>query len=273
MESYYRVRLDDDNTSFLQATGFELASIPVKTYSMQNRDRFTIPNRDGELLSSQEWRANAYINCVFHTRLIDGFGVPSAYDTVDAKLNYLLVNCLKKAKILHLESRKIHDASESSVVDDTSDGWKADGYVEILGFTVVGITRIGNDYCRVEVQFEVYPYQFAEPDPTYPYYTIDTSGTLDNLYDDALPLYNVLSHTTDTTETFSINGNSFTVQIPSWTTSSWVDVRRQIAYGIRNGQKVAMNAAGDYTGLVLKGLYQNVVTGTVSIYPNWGWKL
>lgn len=258
--SYYNAKIDNTDVSTI---GWRLASIPVITHSTKNRDRFSIPARDGEILGSSIWRSNAYVNCVFHSRISTAFG-GTLTDTLDDRINALyslLINCKK----LYIESSKIGASGNDSC-----------GYYEIEGYNIVNEVRKYNDYIRIEVQFEVYPYKFKLE--TYP---TTQALTIVNSYDDCMPLYELNRGSTGSTATFTltVNGNTMSLAIPANCSNAYIDTRLQIAYYEGAGNtKYELKATGDYRGLMLPAKSTSVLsttgyTGSLITTPRWGYKI
>lgn len=282
MELFYRVRFDDAETPLLQYCGFELANIPEITYPTRNRNKFTVPNRDGELLGSDMWRSNAYIKCTFHTRIIQGFND----GTIGEAVNYLLTNTLPVVKTLHIDTKKTgyeippNESSEnaSNATDTTPDimeGWNRDGYYEVLGYTVVSDTRKANDYAKLEIQFEVFPYKFEYLDPPY----TDEMSFTNVDYDTSMPMFVYSFESGVTSATLSVNNKSMTIYKPAGSSIVFIDTRRQIAY-YQDNENLELyhevRVAGDYRNLYFKrggDITIAVSSGTVRTYPRWGWKL
>lgn len=258
---YYNIRLGMSNSTYLDDIGWDLANIPVLTHSQKNRDRFSIPLRDGELLGSDIWSGNAYVTLTMHTRIEnDAFAKTSMLenDNVTDRLNRLY-SYLEGKKELWVFTRHTQDAK-----------------YEVLGYNITSETRKSWDYARVEVQFEVYPYKFIVASPEY-----TTLLTITNPFDDAMPLYEfTMAGSAGATQSITVNGNVFTFKRPSnlSITKAYIDVRKQIVYYTSGGTKYEITGTtGDFRGLILPSGDTSVITlssgASLTTYPRWGYKI
>lgn len=262
---YYNVKLDSYDP--LDTAGWRVASIPVITHATHNRDRYSIPNRDGDMLGVDMWRNNAYVTVTFHSRVGDNnWNSNFQGDTLDARYNRLLKLLVGKHH-LHIKTKDIATPST----------WDDAGYYEILDYTISSESRMQQDYMRVDVQFEVFPYKYFENALT-PILNL----TIENPYDDCMP-YFLLAGTTGATISFSVNGYEFITKCPSTTDGVFVDTKLQMAvdasqdYGYLYNM-TEMPATGDYEKLRFKAGTTNIITkGTncrnVITYPRWGYKI
>ena len=250
---FYTIVFDSATQSAeASSVGWRVASIPVLTHPTKNRSRFNIPNRDGELLGADVWNSNAFITCKFHSRVHnDAFGNASAPEGIGRRVSdlYQFLRDKKKIKI------------------STEGGSTLDGYYEILQYNITNETRKSWDYAVIEVQFEVYPYRFL-PSGDEP----SSAGSIGSVYDDSMPLYEILSSTTGVNITLTVNSNTMTISVPSDDNRVFVDTRRQIAYDSQHRNVIV---SGDYQKLYMKhGSNSLQVTGGIlSTYPKWGFKL
>lgn len=245
---YYNVKLDAYDP--LTTAGWRVASIPIITHSTQNRDRFTIPMRDGEVVGSDIWRSNAYITVVFHSRIRqEGWNHNFIGDTMDGRYARL-IDWLVGKTYLHISSQ---DVSNFSAYNEC-------GKYELVGWNITNETRINRDYIRVEVQFEVVPFKYKETSQSNPEYT--TALSIENAGDESQPLY-LISGTSGHSSAFYniiVNGKTFSVYIPANTSGVYVDSRKQIAWYIdTNSDKVDTQTNGDFRVLRLKAHYTNVL--------------
>lgn len=262
---YYNVKLN--NADPLDTAGWRVASIPVITHSQQNRDRYTIPLRDGEVIGSEIWRGNAFVTVVFHSRVGQNcWNSNFSNDTMDMRYKRLL-SLLDNKVHLHILVQNVNNLAS---YDET-------GYFEILGWTITNETRVGRDYIRVEVQFEVEPFKYAEITESNPEYT--TALSIENTGDESQPLYLISGINGHSSAFYNIvvNGNTFSVYIPNNTSGVYVDSRKQIAWyllGI-DLKKVETQTNGDFRVLRLKAHYTNVLekgsgVSEIMTYPRFG---
>lgn len=263
--AYYKVKLD---TWDLENYAWRLATIPVITHAAQNRDRYSIPYRDGEIDSADEWRGNAYITCSFMSKVgTNEFSASYAGDTMDARINRLY-RLLNGKHFLHI---LIQNCA-------TLTNWDEAGYYEIIGYVITNETRMSRNFAKVEVQFEVYPYKFLENA-----LTPVTSLRVTNAHDIAMPYYSVGATASGATVTFTVNGNAITVQCPNDTDGVFVDTRIQMAFTASQEQgylynKVEIPATGDFTKLRLPADSTSTIAlgtncRTVITYPRWGYRI
>lgn len=259
---FYNVKLDTYDP--LNSAGWRVATIPTLTHSTHNRNRYSIPARDGELLGVDMWRSNAFVTVTFHTRV----GQHNVWnnnfwdDSIDKRYNRLK-GFLTNKKRLHI---KTQNALDHTQYDDA-------GYYEILDWVITNETRINRDYMRVEVQFEVYPFKYVEISATNPEYT--TATTLENNYDESLPLYymNRGSSGTVGSWTLTVNGYTMTGTYPAEAANVYIDTRYQIVYYTASNVKYEITGVnGDYKKLRLPAHSQSTISGssTVETHPRFG---
>lgn len=244
---YYNVKLNTADP--LDTAGWRVASIPVITHSQQNRDRYTIPLRDGEVIGSEIWRGNAFVTVVFHTRVGQNcWNSNFSRDTMDMRYKRLL-SLLDNKVHLHILVQNVNNLAS---YDET-------GYFEILGWTITNETRVGRDYIRVEVQFEVEPFKYAEITQSNPEYTTATS--IENTGDESQPLYE-LNTLTGSSFSLTVNGYTMTGVSPN-TDSVYIDTRKQMAYyEDANNNKYEVIVNGDFRKLRLPARYTSTVGKT-----------
>ena len=261
--AYYNVRIDNDLSTAIypKDIGWALATIPVITHSAKTRDRFSVPNRDGDLLGEDEWRGNAYITMSFHSRVyndaFDRRGETYLDDSIGQRINRLY-KLLKRARKLYIYSM----TNEHEV-------WADDGYYEIKGYAITNETRIGKDYVRIEVQFEIYPYKFMIVSQDI------TSLTITNPHDDAMPLYTYLFENNNNA-TITVNGYAFVIHKPANISTVYIDVRLEETYTNENNVKSRVIVEGDYKRLHLPEESTTTITlssGSLITKPRWGYKL
>ena len=233
---FYDVKLDAASPS---TYGWTLASIPVITHSAQNRDRFSIPARNGELLGSEIWRGNAFVTCIFQTRLgywTDQYG----HTTIDDRYDDLF-RLIGGASTLHLKTQN----------KTTLSAWDNAGYFNILGWAVASETRKNRDYMRIEVQFEVEPFKYTEISTTNPEYTTDTS--IENWGDESCPVYYLARTSSSSAGAFTLTlqagGTNRTISgsFPANVSEIYIDTKRQLTYYISSGVKHEVTGiTGDY---------------------------
>ena len=230
-----------------------LATIPVITPSEIKRDRFDVPGRNGELLGADTYRSNAHVTMTIHCMegWMSGMSHPIEY-------------------YMNMIRSWLSGSGELVIKSGTSS--EAKYIFEVLQVKIVSESYKNTDYGRLEVDFEVYPYNFlsdAHTSRTDSTYTL----TVSNPADVSLPLIVV---TGVGNGTLTVNGNTMTYSGIGLGNLK-IDVRRQIAYQDYNNTKTnkSNDVNGDYAGLVLKnGTNTLTLSNTahiVAVYPLWGY--
>jgi phage-related protein len=209
-----------------------LATRPVITPSEGTRDRYQIPGRRGELLGKYETRSNAHINFVLHQK--------------------------KTASTTHSLDECIAWLRQTGNLYMSDDDYNT--YYEVLHTEVTAYDNKADDYKRVEVDMEVYPYKFLRT-PTVLGVTINSgqSYTVNLPTDDCEPEYMATLVGTGTSSAyFTVNGGErFTV----YAHSANIDTRRKTA---TRGASVSHDVSGDYDAIKLKH-GQNTIQASVGM--------
>lgn len=214
---------------------------PQVTHSDIISEEYSVPGRNGTLYSKNPYRGNATITVKFALVADDGVedGV-SKYRTAWRQVNTWL--------------QGIGDL----VIEDGEDA-----HYEVLRVIIASDTRAILRYGTLEVNFIVYPFEFLDEGDV----GIE-GGTIDNDGDQTEPLYKIVGTGTGT---LTVNGNTMTYEVED---ELYIDVRRSIAYD-QDGENMNNKLAGDYEELrLIPG--ENTVsatTGTLTIYPKWGFNI
>ena len=206
-----------------------LATRPVITPSEVEVDRYKIPGRSGELLGKYETRGNAKVTFKLHQKRNP--------NNLEKLMTWLRT-----------------PGGHLSFSDDTG------FYYESLICKANSYENKDDTYKRIEVEMEVYPFKFRVT-PTYNNTTIaaSTTTTLSVDSDTCEPLYEVTLASGESSGSFSVNNNTFTVY-----GNCIIDTRRKIAYSGNN--TVSVN--GDYDSIKLNYGNNIVVTGALSLKVN-----
>lgn len=242
------------NNIFPENRYARLATIPVIEKSEIQRDRYTIIGRDGELLGIDEWRNNAHVQLTLHTKVgwMDGMGQRNLDDLLNS-----LNRWLSGTGMLHIINNEYGLYSNAIAYR-----------LEVLQITKNEV-RKDNKYGRLEVDFEVYPYNFI-PSGSVRYDSEGNSLTLTNDYDECKPTYYLSGSGSGT---LSVNGKTmgYTLTSGEWLT---IDTRRMIAYSGTTNKSGSVN--GDYKDLWLPNGSSIITVSSGHIFkvlPEWGYKL
>lgn len=206
-----------------------LATRPVITPSELKVDRYPVAGRNGELIGNYQTRGNAKITFKLHQKRN-----PNNLEKVVAWL------------------RQPHGKLIMS--DD------ANFYYEPILCKTNSYENKDDIYKRIEVELEVYPFKYRVV-PTYNNTTINanTVTTLSVDSDTCEPIYTVTLASGQTSGSFTVNDNTFTVY-----GNCTIDTRRKKAYD-RFGDVLV---SGDYDGIKMNYGNNVVETGNVSIQVN-----
>lgn len=235
----------------------QLATIPVIEKGDINRDRYTIPGRDGELLGVSVSRNNAHVKLTLHTKA--GWGGTNTRN-LDDNLK-TLQNWLSGTGELKIFNNK-----------RGLDGNYITHILEVLQITTNEI-RKDNIYGRLEVDFEVYPYNFVASGQAGQTSTGNTLS-ITNPYEECKPMYQLTGEGNGTlTVGGSGSGRTMGYTLVSGETLV-IDTRRKIAYCSNVNWSDKIN--GNYEDLWLgNGTTQISVSSghTFTVTPYWGYKL
>jgi len=216
---------------------------PQVTHSEIKGEIYTIPGRDGELISNDTYKGNAEIRVSF---------AMVAKDEVNTSDSY--AQKLRSVKQWLTGSGKL-------IISDSTDS-----YYEVLKTTIVTDNRVILRYGIIEVAFTVYPYEFLNTGET-----AITSFPITNNAGTSRPLYKI---TGTGTGTLTVNGKTMGYTVDD---NLYIDTRRLIAYKIDNGAKVNRSdkISGNYVDLVLKPGSNSIsaTVGTLEVTPRWGYAL
>lgn len=216
---------------------------PQVTHPEIKGETYSIPGRDGELISNDTYKGNAEIRVSF---------AMLATDTVNTATSYA-----QKLRSI----REWLSGTGKLIIGDSTDS-----YYEVLKTTIVTDNRIILRYGIIEVAFTVYPYEFLNTGDTG-----ITSFPITNNADIARPLYKITGTgsgtltVNDKTMTYTVDGNLY------------IDTRRLIAYKLDNGSKLNRSdkISGNYDDLLLKVGSNSIsaTVGTLEVTPRWGYAL
>lgn len=216
---------------------------PQVTHPEIKGETYTIPGRDGELISNETYKGNAEIRVSF---------AMLATDTVNTATSY--------AQKLRSVREWLSGTGKLIIGDST------DSYYEVLKTTIVTDNRIILRYGIIEVAFTVYPYEFLNTGDT-----AITSFPISNNAGASKPLYKI---TGTGTGTLTVNGKTMGYTVDD---NLYIDTRRLIAYKVDNGAKVNRSdkISGNYDDLVLKPGSNSIsaTVGTLEVTPRWGYVL
>ena len=180
--------------------GCWLATRPVITPSEVTRDRYLIPGRRGELIGKTETRGNAHITFTIHQKC----------DTANKKLWW------------GEAQRWLREAGHNLVLS-----YDTDYYYEVVNSTINSFEYKDDEYRRMEIDMEVYPYKY-KANSTVDGKTI-TAGNSDTWVmhtDECEPQYSV--YLTQSSGTITINSKTINVY-SSGQNVNIIDVRRKTA--------------------------------------------
>lgn len=204
-------------------------------------EEWQIPGRDGVLMGTDPYRANALITVEMALVANDG-----------------LTNNVSKYQTAYRQVRQWLQGTGKLILGDSPDS-----YYEVQKVVIASDDRQILRYGQLQVVFTVYPFEFLN--------TGDTgvgAGTLANDGDESSPLYKISGNGSGT---LSVHGNTMTYTVAG---DLYIDTRRFIAYD-GQGQNKNSQISGDYSKIRL--IHGNnavsATVGTLTVYPKWGYKL
>ena len=229
---------------------------PLFTHSEIRHDTFVIPGRDGELFSKDTYRGNASVKVSFDLA------------TTGAATNYAAT--INKVYSWLSGTGTLSISDEEYNYSTNPIGFE----YEVKKVNIITDQRDIVNYGHIEAEFIVYPYKFVKE-----IYPNTDNLSIENKYDDCYPLYflNRASTGSAATFTFTVNGNSMSVEVPSDASAVYVDTRRQIAYYENVNVRHEVKTTGDYRKMKLPGHYTSTLTksgfSTLTTTPRWGYKI
>jgi phage-related protein len=218
-----------------------ITAVPSINHSEIRGEVFTIPGRDGDLLSNDPYRGDAEVRVQF--AMVNNNGT-SGYQTA-----------LR-------EVRKWLAGTGKLIIGDS-----LDSYYEVKKVVIATDSRVIINYGVLEVVFTIYPYEFLASGDT----SITSYATIDNDADKALPIYEI---TGEGSGVLTVNGKDMEYEVSNKLT---IDCRRQIAVETSSGGTVT-NASGSINGnyedlCLVAGENTVEITGgtTLKVYPKWGY--
>lgn len=216
---------------------------PQVTHPEIKGETYSIPGRDGELISNDTYKGNAEIRVSF---------AMLATDTVNTATSYA-----QKLRSI----REWLSGTGKLIIGDS-----IDSYYEVLKTTIVTDNRIILRYGIIEVAFTVYPYEFLDTGDT-----AVTSFPITNNAGISRPLYKISGTGSGT---LTVNGKSMTYTVDG---NLYIDTRRLIAYKLDNGSKLNRSDKinGIYDELLLNSGSNSISAsvGTLEVTPRWGYAL
>ena len=214
--------------------GAMVASIPVYTPSVKNRNIQVIPNHLGDAVESNYGRSDGKFDVLFHA-------TPNNWETV------------RRALLKWLSG------TGKLVMSDADDA-----YYEVKDVTVTeDITRDRNaTYGRLRAIFTVTPYEFLNSGDTG-----ITSFPIVNNAMRSMPIYKIVGTGSGT---LTVNGHTMTYTVDGTLN---IDTRRfRTTDG--NGAGADNKVNGDYAGLYLQSGSNSIsaTVGTLTVYPKWGYE-
>lgn len=202
--------------------GWWLATRPVITPSEIEYDRYKIPGKMGELVSTYGTRGNAKISFTLHlkhTNIVQG-------------------------KVV---SRWLRESGHDLILSD-----EPNFRMEVLNANALSYGNIDDNYKRVEVEMELYPFKFDRY-PTGDNFSIPdgTTKTLTLETDTCEPLY---QYSANQNGSITVNDKVFNVFAGQ---NIYIDVRRKMAY---TSGGVISTVNGNYEDLKLKDGTNTITT-------------
>lgn len=213
--------------------GAWLASKPVLTHSTKNRNTWTIPNRNGDLLETKFGRSNASWDVLIHMK-----------NSTWAKNKRAITKWLS--------------GTGSLIMSDTTDS-----FYEVLDVAIVEDFKLAEDYGRIRATFTVYPYEFLTSGETG-----ITSFPITNNAEESQPLYKIAGTGSGTltvnnkTMTYTVNGVLYI------DTRRWIAYD-----GSNNDKDSAINGDYENLYLKEGSNTISATTGTLTVYPKWGYNI
>lgn len=216
---------------------------PQVTHPEIKGETYTIPGRDGELISNDTYKGNAEIRVTFAMVAADSANTSNSY--------------AQKFRAV----REWLSGTGKLIIGDSTDS-----YYEVLKTTIVTDSRVILRYGIIEVAFTVYPYEFLNTGDT-----AITSFPITNNAGISRPLYKISGTGSGT---LTVNGKSMTYTVDG---NLYIDTRRLIAYKLDNGSKLNRSdkISGNYDDLLLKVGSNSIsaTVGTLEVTPRWGYAL
>lgn len=216
---------------------------PQVTHPEIKGETYTIPGRDGELISDETYKGNAEIRVTFAMVADDAVNTSGSYAQKFRSVRQWL------------------SGTGKLIIGDSTDS-----YYEVLKTTIVTENRVILRYGIIEVAFTVYPYEFLNTGDTG-----ITSFPITNNADIARPLYKI---TGTGSGTLTVNSKTMTYTVDG---NLYIDTRRLIAYKLDNGSKLNRSdkISGNYDDLLLKVGSNSIsaTVGTLEVTPRWGYAL
>lgn len=214
--------------------GAFLPDYPQISSAKRQYETITVPNMDGNLITTDDYYDNITINCTIAL--------------VHKKLLYKLDDM----------RRWLRGTGRLKLSD------LQDRYYEVLAVNMEGVERQLWQYGTFTVEFICYPYQFMNSGDV----EIDYTKLKINGFDRCKPTYRVIGNGDCSVV---VNGKTVKATVGRELT---IDSRRMIAFKIRGGELLNTSVTGDYEDLWLPGGKNSISITKgfgLKIKPFWGW--
>ena len=214
-----------------EQVGAWLASIPVITPSTKNRNEWTIPNHDGELIDAEFGRTDAYWDIYIHAK-------SQNWDVTKRAIEKWL------------------SGTGKLIMSSTPDS-----YYEVKDVTATEVTKKDDKYGRYRVSMRVYPYEFLTSG--------DTGITSFPITNDAMaskPLFKIVGSGSGT---LTVNGHTMTYTVDGTLYIDTRRFIAYDANNVNKSKQVNGDYAGLYLKEGTNTIAATL--GTLTVYPKWGY--
>lgn len=215
-----------------------VANIPQIQSSTTERDKNTIPQRDGDISSRYYRRTSAFITVTFH-----------ALNILSNKRVITSVFCNQVNEKLRLQNT----FPTISIIDRVNGIDSYDSYFNIRNATIVEEMSKDDKYGRVTIQYEIEPFEYMLDDTEVVYDKTLTTQTLTviNGGDTCKPIYTFeTTSSTSYTVAIKIDSNS-NIEYGTFNSSGkWVsDTEKMMTYKMNSSMDESKFITGDYQAL------------------------
>lgn len=218
-----------------------LTTPPAIIHPEVTTEEWTIPGKDGTLYGVDGYKPSAQI--------VVNMALVTDQEVTDGVASYTEA---------YREVRNWLQGTGRLTIDDATDA-----YYEVQKVNITGDERAVLRYGQLQVTFTVYPYEFLNSGETG-----QNAGTINNPGSVCSPIYKIVGNGSGT---LSVNGKAMTYTVSG---TLYIDVRRMIAYDLNRVNK-NNELNGNYRDLRLVSGENSVSasTGTLTVYPYWGYVL
>ena len=223
------------NNKTPESVGAWLATMPTITHSEIKSPNHEVPKRNGKLYGP-DYRGNAFLQMIIHMK-------NATYDTQVRKVRQWL-------------------AGQGILRKSTT----PDSYYEVDRVTITEDYKKADDYGRLNVTFEVYPYEFLDSGNT----AIQGTSAIVNEHDASMPLYKIVGNGSGQ---LSVNGGHVDFTVTTADQGLYLDTRNFRIYN-NAGTNKTPNTSGDLASIRLKTGTNNITLTngfTLTTYPRWGY--